>query len=63
MEDVYEYVKAVQEQFDDRKIRYSNEYYDVLALERPDGSESEVQMIAFEEVRFSIVKKKDESQR
>lgn len=57
MEDVYEYVKAVQEQFDDRKIKYSNEYYDVLGLERPDGSQSEQQMMAFEEVVFSFVKK------
>ena len=38
IEDVYEYVKAVQEQYDDKKIKYSNEYYDVLGLERPDGS-------------------------
>ena len=58
MEDVYEYVKAVQEQFDDKKIKYSNEYYDVLGLERPDGSQGEQQMMAFEEVVFSFVKKK-----
>ena len=59
MEDVYEYVKAVQEQFDDRKIKYSNEYYDVLGLEHPDGSESEQQLMAFEEVVFSFVKKNE----
>ena len=33
MEEPYEYVKAVQQQFDNRKIKYSNEYYDVLGLE------------------------------
>ena len=30
MENVYEYVKAVQGQFDDSKIKFSNEYYDTL---------------------------------
>lgn len=59
MEEPYEYVKIVQAQFDDKKIKYSNEYYDVLGLERPDGSESEQQMLAFEEVVFSFVKKND----
>ena len=61
MEDVYvyEYVIEVQAQFDDRKIKYSNEYYDVLGLERPDGSESEQQLMAFEEVVFSFVKKNE----
>ena len=59
MEDVYEYVKAVQAQFDDGKIKYSNEYYDVLGLERPDGSESEQQLMTFNEVVFSFVKKNE----
>ena len=59
MEDVYEYVIEVQDQFDDRKIKYSNEYYDVLGLERPDDSESAQQLMAFEEVVFSFVKKND----
>ena len=59
MEEPYEYVKAVQELFDDGKIKYSNEYYDVLGLERPDGSESEQQLMAFEEVVFSFVKKNE----
>lgn len=59
MEKTYEYVKAVQEQFDDKKIKYSNEYYDVLGLEHPDGSQGEQQMMAFEEVVFSFVKKNE----
>ena len=59
MEEPYEYVKAVQELFDDGKIKYSNEYYDVLGLERPDGSEGEQQLMAFEEVVFSFVKKNE----
>ena len=60
MEAVYEYVKAVQEVFDDGKIKYSNEYYDVLGLEHPDGSECEQQLMAFEEVVFRFEKKSDE---
>lgn len=59
MEEPYEYVKAIQEQFDGRKIKYSNEYYDVLGLKRPDGSEREEQMLAFEEVVFRFVKKEE----
>ena len=59
MEKPYEYVKAAQELFDDGKIKYSNEYYDVLGLERPDGSESENQLVTFGEVRFSVVKKNE----
>ena len=59
MEEPYEYVKAVQAQYDDNKIKYSNEYYDTLGLERPDRTESEAQMLAFEEVRFSFVKKEE----
>ena len=55
-EEPYEYVKAVQEKFDDSKIRYSNEYYDTLGLERPDGSENDVQLMEFETVTFSLVK-------
>ena len=57
MENVYAYVKAVQEQFDDSKVRFSNEYYDTLGLERPDGSENEVQMLEFGAVTFSFVKR------
>lgn len=57
MENPYEYVKAVQEQFDDRKIKFSNEYYDTLGLERPDGSEDEIQKLEFGAVTFSFLKK------
>ena len=56
-ENPYEYVKAVQELFDDSKIKFSNEYYDTLGLERPDGSENEGQMLEFGAVTFSFVKK------
>lgn len=58
MENPYEYVKAVQEQFDDSKIKFSNEYYDTLGLERPDGTENEMQKLEFGAVTFSFEKKK-----
>lgn len=57
MENPYEYVNSVQELFDDSKIKFSNEYYDTLGLERPDGSENEMQKMEFGAVTFSIVKK------
>ena len=57
MENPYEYVKAVQEQHDDSKIKFSNDYYDTLGLERPDGSENDVQYMEFATVAFSFVKK------
>ena len=60
MEDPYSYVKNVQQQFHQypAKIRYSNEYYDTLGLERPDGSENEMKMMEFAPVQFTFVKKK-----
>lgn len=35
MDRPYEYVKELQEGFDGSRIRYSDEYYDVLGIERP----------------------------
>ncbi len=34
MKDPYEYVKTLQAEFDDSRIRYTDEYYDVLGIER-----------------------------
>lgn len=34
MENPFDYVKAVQGSFDDSKIRFGDEYYDVLGIER-----------------------------
>ncbi len=34
MENPFEYVKALQSVFDDSKIQFSDEYYDVLGIER-----------------------------
>lgn len=38
MEDPYHYVKTLQAEFDTSLIPYSNDYYDTLGLERPDGT-------------------------
>lgn len=34
MDSPFDYVKAIQKDFDDSKIQYSDEYYDVLGIER-----------------------------
>lgn len=57
-EDPYEYVKAVQEQYSDIKIKFSNEYYDTLGQERPDGTENDTKLMEFGAVAFSFVKRK-----
>ncbi len=36
MKDPYEYVKSLQAEFDDSQIRYTDEYYDVLGIEREE---------------------------
>lgn len=38
MEHPFEYVKALQANFDGSKIQYSEEYYDTLGLESPHGN-------------------------
>ena len=58
MENPYEYVKEVQALHDDSKIKFSNEYYDTLGLERPDGSECEAQYTAFTSVIVAVAKGK-----
>lgn len=37
MENPFEYVKSVQKGFDDSRIQYSDEYYDVTGIESPKG--------------------------
>ena len=41
MENPYDYVKAIQKDFDGSRIAYSDEYYDVSGLERPNGTGAE----------------------
>jgi len=59
MDEPYGYVKSVQEKFNNCRceIKYSNEYYDTLGLERPDGTESDMKLLEFAPVTFTFVKK------
>ena len=41
MEHPFEYIKEVQKDFPYDEIKFTNEYYDTLGLERPDGTEPE----------------------
>lgn len=59
MENPFEYVKDVQKDFDAGKIRYSNDYYDVLGLDRPDGTEPEPQLLCELTFTFSSCKEKE----
>ena len=39
--DPFGYIKRLQEEFPYEKIAFSNDYYDTLGLERPDGTTPE----------------------
>ena len=39
--DPFGYIKRLQEEFPYEKIVFSNDYYDILGLDRPDGTTSE----------------------
>lgn len=59
MEEPYEYVKNIQEDFDDSKIQYTEEYYETLGLESPyDKKEENHKNGKFEVVGFLFKKKK-----
>lgn len=46
----YQYVKQLQAQFDDSKIRFMDEYYDVLGLELPKGRKKKQPEYQYEQV-------------
>lgn len=54
----FEYVKAIQRDFDDSRIQYSEEYYDVLGIENPqaDSDSANINSFEFETVEFKIKK-------
>lgn len=55
MENPFEYVKKLQSDFDYSKIRFTEEYYDVLGLEPPEGVlETERVYRGFETVEIKI---------
>jgi len=58
-ENVYEYVKEIQANFDDSKIEYTEEYYDTLGLENPSNkNKTDEKQEGFEVVGFWFKKKK-----
>lgn len=57
MEYAYEYVKQIQEHFDTTEIQYSDEYYDTLGLERPNGTKRKEPLFEFGAVSISFGKK------
>lgn len=46
----YQYVKQLQTQFDDSKIKFTDEYYDVLGLELPKGRRRKQPEYQYEQV-------------
>lgn len=57
MDDAYEYVKHLQKNFDTASIKYSDEYYDTLGLERPSGTKRKEPLFEFGAVSISFGKK------
>ena len=51
----FEYIKDLQSKFPYEQISYTNEYYDTLGIERPDGTEPEENGFEFETVEFNTV--------
>lgn len=58
MSDPYEYIKALQADFDDSKIQYPDEYYDVLGIEAPgcNCDTTSSPCFEFETVTFEVEK-------
>ncbi len=60
MNDPFEYVKSIQKGFDDSKIQYSDEYYDVTGIENPKGvSAPDKPLFEFGPIAIKIHKKDD----
>lgn len=60
MDDPFEYVKSIQKEFDDSKIQYSDEYYEVTGLENPKGEGTAPDKYLFgTTVTFTFPKKDD----
>lgn len=55
MDNPFEYVKALQAEFDDSKIQYSEEYYTTLGIESPENNNNnEEHLLEFEPVQFTF---------
>jgi len=52
----FEYIKDLQSNFPYEQIPFTNEYYDTLGIERPDGTEPEENGFEFRTVEFKVDK-------
>lgn len=57
MDAPYQYVKQLQQSFDDSRLKFTDEYYDVLGLENPNGTPAEEPLFEFPPVIFTVQKK------
>ena len=53
---LFEYIKDLQSNFPYEQIPFTNEYYDTLGIERPDGTEPEESGFEFRIVEFKVDK-------
>ena len=53
---LFEYIKDLQSNFPYEQIPFTNEYYDTLGIERPDGTEPEENGFEFRTVEFKVDK-------
>lgn len=61
MEHPFQYVKALQADFDRGGLRYTDEYYDVTGRARPDGSHPESGGFEFSPVRLTFSRHRQDS--
>lgn len=59
MEEPYQYVRALQDGFDRRGLRYTDEFYRVTGRARPDGTYAETPGSAFSTVSFTVIREED----
>lgn len=52
----FEYIKDLQSNFPYERISFTNEYYDTLGIERPDGTEPEENGFEFRTAEFKVYK-------
>ena len=53
---LFEYMMDLQSNFPYEQIPFTNEYYDTLGIERPDGTEPEENGFEFRTVEFKVDK-------
>ena len=57
MEDPFEYVKAIQKDFDGSKVQYSDDYFEVTGIENPKGTATpDKPLFEFEPVTIEVHK-------